>query len=59
MQVRDIVKQIENHNGRKLDLNKQSDRARLFITINRILNQKDSIIFGVQKALNIKSNMEA
>lgn len=45
--VSQIIKEIEDHNGRKLDLNKQRNRARLFITINRILEEQEAKLIKI------------
>ena len=45
--VSEIIKEIEIHRGKKLDLNKQGHRARLFITINRILEEQEAKLIKI------------
>lgn len=50
--TRDILKRIEDHKGRKLDLSKHRDFAYLVMSLDREFAKRDSIISNVQNVLN-------
>ena len=54
-----ILNRIEEHKGRKLDLNKRKDLFRLKSAIDREFSKQQSIITNVQNVLNGESTYDA
>lgn len=50
--VSEIVREIENSKGRKLDLNKDRDRKSLFMVINRKTLQQSKVINKIKDLVN-------
>lgn len=52
MRAKEILKRIEDHKGRKLDLNNHRDKFYLFSAIEREILKKDTIISNVKNVLS-------
>ena len=53
-----ILEAIENHKGRKLDLNNHKDRFFLFSALEREFNRRDVIIQNVANCLKGESTYD-
>ena len=55
MKAQEILKRIEERKGRKLDLSKHSDKASLFMTINREFEELNGRLSMINQLLNSKN----
>jgi len=51
MYLFDYIKRIEDHTGRKLDLNKRRDLFRLASIVEREINKKEAKLSNIQNVL--------
>jgi len=58
MKAREILESLEDHKGRKLDLNKHRDRTRYFMAIDRQLEKRDQVISNIRNVLNGESTYD-
>ena len=55
---RELLKILEEHKGRKLDLNNSQDRTRFFMVLQRELDKNEVIISNVKKVLDGESTYD-
>jgi hypothetical protein len=53
--AKEILEKIEEHRGRKLDLNNNKDRMTFFSSIQRDIDKKDAIIGNIKNCLSGQS----
>lgn len=58
MIAKELLKRLEEHKGREIDLNNHRDRTRFFSMLEREFDKRDAVVYNIRNVLSGQSTYD-